>query len=369
MQLLWLSLENFRNYTTLELAFHPQVTRIVGDNAQGKTNLLEAVYFLGRGHSFRTSHRSDLICYECTAGIIRAQSTTKGLQDEWCVEITRERNRFLCNGKSMRSPDERWPYIILFAPEETMLFRGEPSGRREYLDALIAGLDTSYRTTLNNFRRVLQQRNRILHEAEGFSSAQVREQLAPWTEQLLEYGSKIIIARQRWIDTLNTVLQLQHAQFARRDGAIQLVYLPSVRDITEFRAALAARHDEELARRMTVVGPQRDDFAATLAGMDLKHYGSQGQHRSVVISLKLAEVRLVLERIGHAPILLLDDVASELDPSRIRDFLETIQAMECQIILSTVHLADQHARHQTRSATIVVQHGTILSSVPSAISL
>ncbi len=364
-----ISLQAFRNYHALDLDFHPQVTRIVGDNAQGKTNLLEAIYFLGRGHSFRSAQRVDMIQHGAELAILRARTSHHGLLDEYAAEIKRERNRYLRNGKAVRGPDQHWPYVILFAPEETLLFRNEPSARREYLDALISGLDERYKMVLRNFRRVLQQRNRILQQAGDIAIAQLKAQLAPWTEQLIAYGIQIVEARREWIEILNGTLPLMHGAFAAGDGELRLCYQPSVTDAATFRMTLAEREDEEWARQMTVVGPQRDELSATLAGMDLKHYGSQGQHRSVVISLKLAEVRLVCDRIGHAPILLLDDVASELDPGRLDAFFGSLHAHACQIILSTVHVADRLLKQHPESETITIVDGAILQPPEMAVSL
>lgn len=364
-----LYLNNFRNYLNLEFNFHPQVTRIVGDNAQGKTNLLEALYFLSHGNSFRTAQRVDLIRYDVDTAIIRARASTSGLVDDYCAEIKRERNRFVHNGKAAVRPNHEWPYVILFAPEETLLFHGEPGRRRDYLDAFITGLDDGYHITLRNFRRVLQQRNRMLQQAEGLWSPQLRDQLVPWTEQLIEYGSAIVQSRRQWVEVLNACLPSVHGAFASGDGALQLVYLPSVGDAQEFRDRLAQRFEEEVARKMTVVGPQRDDCIATLAGVDLKHFGSQGQHRSVVISLKLVEVQLVISRRGRPPILLLDDVASELDPGRIDAFFAAIHGMQCQIIVSTVHVADRMFRPDAGSETITIHQGAVFNPPNVAISL
>lgn len=369
MRIQTLSLGDFRNYQTLELAFHPQVTRIVGDNAQGKTNLLEALYFLSHGNSFRTAQRVDMIRHDVDTAIIRARASTSGLVDDYCAEIKRERNRFVRNGKAAVRPNHEWPYVILFAPEETLLFHGEPGRRRAYLDAFITGLDDGYHTTLRNFRRVLQQRNRMLQQADGQWSPQLRDQLVPWTEQLIEYGSAIVQARRQWVEILNARLPSVHGAFAGGDGTLQLVYLPSIGDAQEFRDRLAQRFEEEVARKMTVVGPQRDDCTATLAGVDLKHFGSQGQHRSVVISLKLVEVQLVIAQRGHPPILLLDDVASELDPGRIDAFFSAIHGMQCQIIVSTVHVADRLFRPDAGSETITIHQGAVFNPPNVAISL
>ncbi|MBI2344329.1 MAG: DNA replication/repair protein RecF [Deltaproteobacteria bacterium] len=353
-----LSLVHFRNYQTLELALHPQVTRIVGDNAQGKTNLLEALYYLGRGDSFRTSERHDLIAHDRGAAVIRAQAMTGGLIDQFAVEIA-GRRRFLKNGKGVRRPDRTWPYCILFAPEETLLFRTGPQHRREYLDRLISGIDPSYRNLLRNYDRVLRQRNRLLHDSMEWAQGARACQLEPWTEQLIACGAELVVARRSWVERLQAFLPAIYAQFAACDGEIVLHYSPHVADAATFRAVLAARQDEEFVRGITVAGPQRDNLVAMVAGNDLQHFGSQGQHRSVVISLKLAEVALVQDTSGRLPILLLDDVASELDPQRLAALLETLHAMTCQIVLTTIHIGEVLQRAIPGGETVTVTGGHV----------
>jgi DNA replication and repair protein RecF len=349
-----LSLRDFRNYTTKEVLFHPQVTRIVGDNAVGKTNLIEAIYFLGRGGSFRTHQRKDLIRHETLAAIIRASATQNDLDDAFAVEIGQGRTRFLRNGKGVRRPDAAWPGIVLFAPEETLLFRAGPTLRREYLDRLIEGVHLPYRKLLRDYQKVIQGRNRILHQGYEMASTDIEAQLAPWTDQLVTLGSEVIGQRRQWLDRLQELLPAVHEDFARVDGAVALAYRPHVASRDAFRETLEARHEEERARGVTVAGPQRDDLEVTLAGHDLRHFGSQGQHRSVVLALKLAEIDLARTAIGRTPILLLDDVASELDPGRLAAFLDRLQVMECQILLTSVHVGEALKDATPHASTITI---------------
>lgn len=334
-----IELDNFRNYTHLSLDINPQVTHIIGDNAQGKTNLLEAIYFLGRGRSFRTSKNQDLVLHGSGSATIRSTAIHNELVDELGIEIGKRR-RLLKNGKFVRKIDETWPHTILFAPEETLLFKSSPGARREYLDFLIEGMEPSYSTLTSNYEKVLRNRNRILKNAWNQPRNLVFSQLSPWTEQMVNLGAEIIHKRGVWLMRLQEVLATVYPQFGAKDGDIKLQYMPYARNTLDFKQALLERADEEIARGMSLVGPQRDDFLVCFGSEEnnLKNFGSQGQHRSVVLALKLAEVELARLTRNSSPILLLDDVVSELDPSRARDFISSLEAMTCQILLTTTHL-------------------------------
>ncbi len=169
----------------------------------------------------------------------------------------------------------------------------------------------------------------------------------------------MIAERALWIECLNTTLPGIHEQYAAVDGVIALHYTPHVTDAEHFRVALEERQEEEIIRGVTVVGPQRDNITASLDGNDLQHYGSQGQHRSVVISLKIAEVQLAKRQTGRTPILLLDDVASELDPTRLAAFFTALQDQTCQIILTTVHVGDIMDNTAHGSSTLAVCEGVL----------
>lgn len=360
MQLQHLALSNFRNYSTVHLAIHPQVTHIVGDNAQGKTNLLEAIFFLGRGRSFRTSQCADVIRQGAEAAYIRSSVTHNDLVDELGIEIG-SRRRFVRNGKGIRRPDRSWPHMILFAPEETFLFKAAPSMRRDYLDTLIEGMDPAYGEIWAHFARVLRHRNQLLRNAWQEPRAKIVASLAPWTDQLVQWGGQVIAARQRWIGELVGCLPGVYRQFAGIDGDLEVAYLPHVADVVDFSTTLRVREEEEIARGMTVVGPQRDDWRVRLSGRDLHQFGSQGQHRSVVLALKIAELELARRLYDRTPVLLLDDVASELDPTRAQAFFTALERLTGQILLTTTHI-DRAVYQPRHSSTVTVRQGAVFAS-------
>lgn len=360
MYLASLSLQDFRNYSCESLEFHNQVTRVVGNNAQGKTNLLEALYYLGRGYSFRTSQKTDLIRHGCPAAFIRAEGYRGDLKEEYAIEIG-GRRRFLRNGKAVRQPDRFWPHAILFAPEEALLFKVGPSMRRDYLNRMIAGMDSDYRRLLRQYEKILLQRNRLLKQVSDLGRSLVLSQLSAWNRHLVESGLLVMEARRLWVERLFVHLELYHSRFASEDGGISLKYEPHVVDRATFEEQLSQRQDEELARGMTVVGPQRDELSVFIGEADLRHFGSQGQHRSVVLALKLAEVSLARQVHGESPLLLLDDVTSELDSGRVSSFFEILEDFGCQIVLTTTHI-DQGVQLtlDSRAVNLHVNAGQVL---------
>lgn len=355
-----LQLVNFRNYAELSLELTAPVTYVLGPNAQGKTNLLEALYVIGRGASFRTSAKADLLRHGTERAKIAATTDTNGLCDRLEVELSTDGRRQLTrNGKKVARPDAQWPHVILFAPEETLLFKVSPEMRRDYLDTLIEGMEPAFRSVRLNYFRVLKQRNRILSGAWEHPRAAVLAQLAPWTAQLTALGERLTQERARWIARIAEVLPDIHAQFAPHDGRPTLHYHPNITTAAQFADILSTRVDEEIARGTTVVGPQRDDVSVSLADEDLRHCGSQGQHRSVILSLKLTEVALAQQIHRRAPTLLLDDVASELDPVRGTAFFTMLTRCDCQIILTTTHEQGFVPQWTANAQKVVVSAGEI----------
>ncbi len=320
-----LHLINFRNFEGEKIEFGPQFNLLIGKNAQGKTNIIEALCILANGRSFRTSEFRDMIRMDGDFTELRSNVSGRAGLDELRVTLDRARKSFFRNGKKTTPGGFKGLNAVLFAPEEILLLRDSPSARRKYIDNLISNVVASYRGLVRSYERVISHRNRLLQEPMGSLGANLAL-FKGWDSQLVEYGARIIVERNDWCTRLNGYIPERYRRIAPEDGEATFVYRPhcgeevlpggerSVRDA--LLRELNERREDEFVRGFTLVGPHRDDLEARIAGAAVKSFGSQGQHRSFVLALKIAEIDLLCDALGETPILLLDDVASELDTDR-----------------------------------------------------
>ena len=376
MHLAHLYLKYFRNFSEQQFEFGKNFNIFVGKNAQGKTNILEAVHLLATGKSFRTSEFRDMISWQQAAAKIKAQNFLPAGSDDWNATLCQAKKTIQKNGKQLSSRTKRGLAAVLFAPEEILLLRDSPAERRRYVDALIVRFSPQFGTIVRQYARVLSQRNRILTDDELAQNAK-RAQLEPWNSQLIELGTKITKARHVWSAKLNEELAKQYAAIARRDEPAEFVYEPFYQreqnarpngdfsnptkehDIQAvFQEQLVKRLPDELIRRRSLVGPHRDDFNAALGRNSIKHFGSQGQHRTFVLALKIAEVELFRLIEGHPPIFLLDDVASELDEERNHYFFSYLEKTNGQVFVSTTEKKLVHLYSEGEIKAFSVENGT-----------
>lgn len=343
MKLASLQLVNFRNFERERLELSHTFNLFIGKNAQGKTNIIESFCLLATGHSFRTSEFRDMIRRECEAADVSTIAEGEAGADTLRVSIDWSRKAFFKNEKKTTPGGFRGLHAVLFAPEEILLLRDSPSARRRYMDALIANAADFYRSLVRRYERVVSHRNRLLQEvAEGRRLDAAL--LKGWNEQLVDLGTRIILERARWCDRLNAFIPSTYATIAPKDGRAMLLYRPhcglgvvaegvgAIADALE--EGLSRRRADEIARGITLIGPHRDDFEAAIEDQPIKHFGSQGQHRTFVLALKIAELELLREVCGEMPLLLLDDVASELDVDRNRQFFSYLQKAEGQVFVT-----------------------------------
>jgi DNA replication and repair protein RecF len=387
-----LRLFRFRNYSdeTVELA--PGLNVVSGANAQGKTNLLEAVATLALTRSPRAASAAELITWgenACrlearvirpdgpTLLDVRVERTASAAVDSEVAGGERAVRRTLVDGKerAARSLLGLCP-VVLFWPEDLMLVKGGPEGRRRLLDVVLSQLDQRIAVELLRYRRILEQRNALLRQLRGYGAADAT--LGAFTEELARSGGAIRVARHRLSSALSPLAAAAHDELSDGGEALSLRYVGG-EDATaggegsaaELAAELASRRHEELARGVTVAGPHRDDVEFLLDGRPARTTASQGQQRSVVLACKLAEVRHVAAVAGMAPVLLLDDVLSELDGERRRRLLAGLGAgAPSQTLLTTtetspLHLGDDaaevrrlvvrqgHVEHVRDSGTVV----------------
>ena len=325
------SLSNFRNYEERTFRFHEKVNLFIGENAVGKTNLLESLYVTSYGRSFRTTKDRELIRFGEDYCRIRGTFTRDEDRDEeHIIDI-----RFDQNGERKGSVDgigfEKYSDIfdhvlaVIFSPEDLKVIKESPEKRREFIDRELGRLSLAYYRDLLVYRRVLQQRNAYLKEDRPNTGV-----LSVWDEHLIRYGSRIIFARDRFIQKLEDICRSIHSDLTGGKEEISLLYHsnipfdPQKEEISSlenaFQEVFKESLETDLKLRYTTKGPQKDDLEVLLNGISGRTFASQGQQRTAALSLKLSEIALIKEEKGEYPILLLDDVLSELD-SRRQEFV------------------------------------------------
>jgi DNA replication and repair protein RecF len=338
-----LTLQDVRNYAALEFEPHAGLNVFVGANAQGKSNLLEAIAMLGTGRSFRTSRDREVIREGAQAAIIAGRAHTRAGSMLLACTVAREaaktRKRYTVNGASVRYAGYLGrARVVTFVPHDLELIVGAPGRRRALLNAALSQERPSYYAALARYTTFLEQKSALLRVGGDVDP----DLLSTYDEQLTATGSELMRARRDYVTSLAAEARRVYDEWSA-DGPLEVAYAPNVdlgsglRDEPEtaFANRLATVRPIELARRGIVVGPHRDDLAIQLAGRALAAYGSQGQQRSAVLALKIAEYAVSTSRSGESPLLLLDDVLSELDGERQAAFLEAIAGVEQAFVTAT----------------------------------
>ena len=332
MHLIDLKLENFRNYKGLALDFDPGVNLIVGNNAQGKTNLLEAVIYLGSGKSFRTKKNSELVKFEADFANIEGKvfSEEREQQLRWILFSGSRPRQLYRNGSKKKAAQEISGVLqtVLFCPEDLMVLKTGASARRKLGDDALCQLRPNYEAALLEYQRLLEQKKRIIKDR--FENPALLEILPEYNTRLCQVGALLISYRARFYAGLGEAAKKYHEKFSGGTENFLLEYktvstgkdpFASVDKLTEdLQEHLNSHYRAELDSMKCLTGPHKDDFDVFLSGVSLKSFGSQGQVRTAAISLKLAQRELMEKSSGQMPILLLDDVLSELDPGR-QDFV------------------------------------------------
>ena len=332
MSLNKLKLQDFRNYVNLELEFSPAVNLIVGDNAQGKTNLLEAIAYLGSGKSFRAQRTGEMVRFGADfaniEGTVLAQDREQTLR--WVLFTGSRPRQLYRNGVKKKTAAEMAGVLpaVLFCPEDLMVLKSGASARRRLGDQALCQLRPNYDAALTEYSRILDQKSRILKDR--FENPAVLEILPEYNARLCQVGALLISYRARFYESLGKAAADYHGQFSGGAEQFDLQYktvstvkdpfAPVQRLVEELQEHLQSHYRAELETAQCLTGPHKDDFDVTLDGISLKSYGSQGQTRTAAISLKLAQRELMTRELKQEPVLLLDDVLSELDPSR-QDFV------------------------------------------------
>lgn len=364
-----ITLKNYRNYSSLELNTDSGVNIFVGNNAQGKTNLLESIFVLALTKSHRTPRDKELIEWESEQAQLRAVVERKYGTVQLDLIISRQGKKAKLNGLEQRKLSSFIGSLnaVMFAPEDLEIVKGSPAIRRRFLDMEIGQVQPNYLYHLQQYQKALIQRNNLLRQMWSSPNAQANTLLDIFNEQLVTYGVKIVRKRKQYIKKLQSWAEKIHAGISNGKEALTVTYSPSFAIPKEDEAVLFEQFmlkltqikDQEVRRGMTLVGPHRDDLAFYINGKEVQTYGSQGQQRTTALSLKLAEIELMHEEIGEYPVLLLDDVLSELDSMRQIQLIETFQG-KVQTFITTTGIEGINLSKLHDANMLYVQNGKVM---------
>lgn len=339
-----LKLKNYRNYDLLDLTFDPKTNILYGDNAQGKTNILEALYLSGTTKSHRGTKDRDIIQFGCDESHLETIVEKKGITFQIDMHLKKNSPKGIAIDKiPIRRASELFGIVhfVFFSPEDLNIIKDGPAGRRRFIDLELSQLDKIYLSNLSNYNRIINQRNALLKDIYG--QANLMETLDIWDMQLAEYGTRILERRREFVKQVNEIISEIHYKLTGGKENITLTYEESVGGMT-LEQALKKNRERDLRMKSTSVGPHRDDLCFINNGqIDIRKFGSQGQQRTAALSLKLSEIELVKRIIKDTPILLLDDVLSELDKHRQNYLLDSIHNI--QTIITCTGL-DEFVNHR-----------------------
>ena len=324
-----IKIENFRNYELQEIKLNNKINNIYGDNAQGKTNILEAIFVCSLGKSFRTNIDKELINIEKDFSKIEIDFKNKNRLGKINLELKEKKEFYLNDIKLKKISDILGNiYIVLFSPQDINILKNDPSKRRRFLNIIISQLRPIYVHYLNKYNKTLEQRNNYLKQIKFENKSQ--DILDIWDEQLANLGLKIFNYRNDFIIKLNNKIKKIHFDTTKEE--IEIKYKTNINK-NNYLENLKKNRKKDIEKGYTNIGIHRDDFEIFINNKNISSYGSQGQQRSSIISLKLAEAEVIYEEIEERPIILLDDFMSELDKNRIKGFIENIK--ENQVIITS----------------------------------
>lgn len=323
-----LELSNFRNYETLSINFDSGINILYGDNAQGKTNVLEAIYMSGTTKSHKGKKDKETIRFGQDEAHIRTTVLKHGQNYQIDMHIKNHKTKGIAiNQVPIKKASDLFGILnlIFFSPEDLNIIKDGPAERRRFLDLELCQLDKIYLYNLTKYNKVLNQRNKLLKDI--YKNPELKSTLEIWDQQLIMYGTKIIKRRRQFIEELNNIIFSIHKKLSANREELSLVYEPDCSD-HYFEQELSKAREKDERFGSTSVGPHRDDIAFLIQNVDIRKYGSQGQQRTAALSLKLSEIELVKSIIHDEPILLLDDVLSELDSNRQNQLLNSISTTQ-----------------------------------------
>lgn len=319
-----IELADFRNYDTLNLTFDKGTNILYGDNAQGKTNILEAIYVVATTKSHKGSKDKDIINFNKEEAHIRAYIEKEEVETRIDMHLRSSKSKGIAiDGQKIKKAAELLGLlnVVFFSPEDLGIIKNGPAERRRFVDMELCQLDNFYLYNLNSYNKIVNQRNKLLKDL--YFNPSLKETLNIWDSQLVSFGSKIIERRKIFVDQLNEIIYDIHKKLSGDKEELRIKYEPDV-SIEYFEKQLRYSQERDIKLKQTCVGPHRDDFSFIVGDIDIRKFGSQGQQRTAALSLKLSEIELVKKITKDTPVLLLDDVLSELDANRQNYLLNSI---------------------------------------------
>ena len=319
-----LELANFRNYEELNISFDKGTNILYGDNAQGKTNILEAIYVSATTKSHKGSKDKEIINFDKEEAHIRTYLEKENVETRVDMHLRKNKSKGIAiDGQKIKKAADLMGLlnVVFFSPEDLSIIKDGPAERRRFADMELCQLDSFYLYNLNHYNKIIGQRNKLLKDM--YFQPELKETLNIWDSQLVSFGSKIIERREQFVKQLGDIIFDIHKKLSGGKEELVIAYEPDV-SIEDFEKQMKYNQDKDIRLKQTTTGPHRDDFSFVVNGVDIRKYGSQGQQRTAALSLKLSEIELVKKIRKDTPVLLLDDVLSELDSNRQNYLLNSI---------------------------------------------
>ena len=332
-----IKINKFRNYDKEEVNLEKNINIFYGENAQGKTNIIESIFLCSMGKSFRAKKDKEMINLESSNALIEIEYQKSDRDGKIKIELGNKKIVYI-NGVKIKKLSELLGHInvVIFTPDDINILKGGPQNRRRFLDIMISQLKPNYMYNLNLYLKTLEQRNNYLRQIREENKKE--ELLEIWEEKLAEYAINIYNYRKEFIEKIKNKIKIIHGEITDNKEEIEIEYLTECKEKQEFLNLLKQRRKLDIIKGFTTKGIHRDDFVLYINKNRLDIYGSQGQHRTAILSLKLTELNIVYDEIGEYPILLLDDFMSELDEKRRKNFLEKIK--NAQVIITCTEKID-----------------------------
>ena len=322
-----IKIKNFRNYEKEEINLEKNINIFYGQNAQGKTNIIESIFLCSMGKSFRAKKDKEMIKLNEENSAVEIEFEKSDRDGKIKIELSNKKNVYI-NGIKIKKLSELLGNInvVIFTPDDINILKGGPQNRRRFLDIMISQLKPNYMYNLNLYLKTLEQRNNYLRQIKEYGKDE--NLLEIWDEKLAEYAINIYNYRNEFINKIKNKIKEIHKEITNEKEEIEIEYITECKSKEKYLSLLKSRRKLDIIKGFTTKGIHRDDFMIYINKKQLDIYGSQGQHRTAILSLKLSELNIVYDEIGEYPILLLDDFMSELDKQRRENFLEKIENIQ-----------------------------------------